>query len=49
VHDELVLESPFDIAEALAEKVRERMQNALQLNVPVLVEVGMGKNWLEAH
>jgi DNA polymerase-1 len=47
VHDELVFETPRDMVEADAAMVREEMQNALQLKVPIKVEVGWGKNWEE--
>ncbi len=49
VHDELVFEvyKP-ELAEVEA-LVIDKMQNAIKLNVPILVEVGTGKNWLEAH
>ncbi len=49
VHDELVFEVAEDAAEALGETVRERMQAAAELAVPLLVDVGVGANWDEAH
>jgi DNA polymerase I len=49
VHDELVFEVNKN-EEAKAKKlIMEKMQTALPLSVPVEVEVGAGKNWLEAH
>jgi DNA polymerase-1 len=49
VHDELVFEvAPADL-EALAARVRERMQNAGELSVPIEVHVGSGASWLAAH
>jgi len=47
VHDELVFETPTSAVEADAEIVREEMQNAMQLRVPIKVELGWGKNWDE--
>ncbi len=49
VHDELIFEVAESAAEALGEAVRARMEGAAQLAVPLLVEVGVGKNWDEAH
>ena len=49
VHDELVFEVDEDIAEELAPKLAEVMQSVLQISVPLVVEVGKGKNWDEAH
>jgi DNA polymerase-1 len=49
VHDELVFEVPEQDADTVKELVVDRMKNALKLNVPIEVEVGVGKNWLEAH
>ena len=49
VHDELLFEVPEkekDMAEAL---VKEEMENAVKLNVPLKVDIGIGKNWAEAH
>ncbi len=48
VHDELLIESPEDSATAVAEQVREAMQGAAALNVPLTVDVGIGPNWREA-
>ena len=48
VHDELLIESPEDSAAAVAELVREAMQGAAQLAVPLTVDVGIGPNWREA-
>jgi DNA polymerase-1 len=49
VHDELVFEFPPVEEEQLRTLVVERMRDALRLSVPVKVEAGTGKNWLEAH
>ncbi len=49
VHDELVFEVPASEVEMMTRLVREKMMDAMKLDVPVDVEVGMGKNWLEAH
>lgn len=48
VHDELVLEAPEAEAEAVAALVKGHMESAATLTVPLVVEVGMGGNWLEA-
>jgi len=48
VHDELVLEAPADEAESTAELVRREMEAAAALDVPLVAEVGIGANWLEA-
>jgi len=49
VHDELVFEVRADAVDAVREAVRERMQGAAELAVPLIVEVGVGANWDEAH
>jgi len=49
VHDELVFEAPAAEMTALKQMVIEEMSGAVQLDVPVKIEVGVGKNWLEAH
>jgi DNA polymerase-1 len=49
VHDELVLEVREDLVEQVSREIREHMSGAAQLDVPLLVEVGTGPNWDEAH
>jgi DNA polymerase-1 len=49
VHDELVFECPAGEADALEALVREEMEGAYPLAVPLAVDVGRGANWLEAH
>lgn len=48
VHDEIVAEVPIDAAEAAVAVVRETMAAAASLRVPLVAEVGVGPNWLEA-
>ena len=48
VHDELLFEAPEAEADAVAALVRDVMQQAFTLNVPLDVDVGIGKNWKEA-
>jgi DNA polymerase I len=47
VHDELVFETPVDDVEKDSTIIREEMQNAMKLKVPIKVDVGWGKNWQE--
>lgn len=49
VHDELVLEVREDLVEQVSEQIRLHMSAAAQLDVPLVVEVGVGNNWDEAH
>ncbi|MBT9304199.1 MULTISPECIES: DNA polymerase I [Pseudomonas] len=49
VHDELVVEVREDLVDEVSEKIREHMSGAAKLDVPLLVEVGVGDNWDEAH
>ncbi|MDH7516469.1 MAG: DNA polymerase I [Bacteroidota bacterium] len=49
VHDELVFETPAEELEELRALVVDRMKNAIPLRIPVEVDTGVGKNWLEAH
>ncbi len=49
VHDELVVEVREDLVAEVSEKIREHMSGAAKLDVPLLVEVGVGDNWDEAH
>lgn len=48
VHDELVLEVPEGEAQCAAEILKKEMENAVQLKVPLTVEVHAGKNWFDA-
>ncbi len=49
VHDELVLEVREDLIDTVRDKVRALMSGAATLDVPLLVEAGVGANWDEAH
>lgn len=49
VHDELVLEVPDQELDIVVKKLPELMQSAAMLTVPLLVEVGVGDNWDQAH
>jgi DNA polymerase-1 len=49
VHDELVFEIRKDEEEEMRKLVTKHMQQSLKLNVPIEVDIGVGKNWLEAH
>jgi DNA polymerase-1 len=49
VHDELVFEVPEAYRRTAETAIRERMERAAQLDVPLVVEVGVGRNWDEAH
>ncbi|MFB2837564.1 DNA polymerase I [Floridanema evergladense] len=48
VHDELVFEVPRSEWEELEPKIKETMENALPLSVPLVVDVHVGENWMEA-
>ncbi len=48
VHDELVFEVPPEELERMMELVRSRMENVTELRVPLVVDLGVGPNWLEA-
>jgi len=49
VHDELVFDAHKDELKELELIVRELMENAVNLAVPLVVDINVGKNWLEAH
>lgn len=49
VHDELIFEIHEDEGEALASTIKELMESAFELSVPLKVDMGMADNWLDAH
>ena len=49
VHDELVFDVAPGETEALSQLVKTEMESAISLSIPLTAEVGIGKNWLEAH
>jgi DNA polymerase-1 len=49
VHDELIFEAPVDEIDKAKKIIIENMENAYKLEVPLTVDIGVGKNWLEAH
>ncbi len=49
VHDELVFDCPENEVEAVSALVKDAMQTALSLSIPLVVDTGVGMNWLEAH
>ncbi|MGZ3754832.1 MAG: DNA polymerase I [Mucilaginibacter sp.] len=49
VHDELVFDVPHDEIEVIKPIIMHNMKNAIKTTVPIMVEIGTGLNWLEAH
>ena len=49
VHDELVFDVPKEEKDVLSKIVKEEMEKLLVLKVPLVVDLGTGDNWLEAH
>jgi DNA polymerase-1 len=49
VHDELVLEVPSGELDAITRQLPELMQSVAKLDVPLVVEIGVGDNWDQAH
>ena len=49
VHDELILDVSRDEEQDVREVVSRQMQDALPLEVPIVIDIGIGANWLEAH
>ena len=49
VHDELVFDMHKDEADIAMPLIEDAMKNALPMSVPIVVEMGMGNTWLEAH
>jgi DNA polymerase-1 len=47
VHDELLIEAPEREAEQVAALLKREMESAVELDVPLEVEVGAGKNWMD--
>ncbi|MFX5738691.1 DNA polymerase, partial [Acinetobacter baumannii] len=49
VHDELVFEADQNIAEELSKQIASVMESVVEISVPLVVEVGQGQNWDDAH
>ena len=49
VHDELILEVPKEELELIVRDVPQRMASIAQLSVPLVADIGSGKNWEQAH
>jgi DNA polymerase-1 len=49
VHDELILEAKKSESEEVLSKVKEIMEAAVDLDIPLIVEASVGSNWNEAH
>jgi DNA polymerase-1 len=49
VHDELIFEAPSEIIQAEAQSIKSTMETVVTLEVPLIVNFGIGKNWKEAH
>jgi DNA polymerase-1 len=49
VHDELVFDVHNSELEKIQPMIKQEMENAFKMYVPLDVEIGVGKNWLEAH
>ena len=48
VHDELIFEAPPEELDVMQPLVREHMENVVELAVPLVVDIGLGPNWLDA-
>jgi len=49
VHDELIVECPENQSHAISEMMRESMEGSAELCVPLIVDIGVGTSWFEAH
>lgn len=49
VHDELIFDCHLEEEQELRAKVKALMEGAMKLDVPLVVDMNVGKNWLEAH
>ena len=47
VHDELLFEVPLDLIDLTTNIVKSTMEDCVKLNVPLLVDIGIGDNWME--
>jgi DNA polymerase I len=48
VHDELLFEAPNAEVEEASEIIRREMESAAKLDVPLVIEIGVGTNWMDA-
>jgi DNA polymerase-1 len=49
IHDELLFEFPIEEEKELVRLVIDKMENAMKLSVPLIVDYGIGDNWYDAH
>jgi DNA polymerase-1 len=49
IHDELLFECPPEEVDTLSALVRRHMETVVPLDVPLVVDLGVGANWAEAH
>ena len=49
IHDELLFEFPDNEEQQIISLVVNSMENAMKLNIPIIVDYGIGQNWFEAH
>jgi DNA polymerase-1 len=49
VHDELIFEAPKNNAEEVLNLMKEMMEGAVKLDIPLIADAAIGQNWNEAH
>ena len=49
VHDELVFECPKNKADAVMKKMKDTMEDTVELKIPLIADAAIGLNWNEAH
>jgi DNA polymerase-1 len=49
IHDELLFEIPEAAVDEMMPRIKETMEGVWSLEVPLIVDVGQGDNWAEAH